>query len=234
LSTNKSSHGSGSRCTLDTLRRCRLALQCGRSHERSRCLLLRIRSGPRACCDSPCTCYAAARARRSRCRRSPWLHRSRRRPSVLADAVAAALLAEPEHPPVHARRCARACALLRSLVAVVHSPRQRFAFSSARLLPPSPSSLPRAPPCSLPAPLSSSRILRGRLRLPLAAAAVLFAAVATSLIDSTNFATPCPPVSPPACGAPHRGPSRTDYEQSVFHAAGQAPDSPPQSGCGIS
>ena len=70
--------------------------------------------------------------------------------------------------------------------------------------------------------------LRGRLRLPLAAAAVLFAAVATSLIDSTNFATPCPPVSPPACGAPHRGPSRTDYEQTVFHAAGQAPDpSPP-------
>ena len=80
------------RYTLDILRccRCRLALQCGHSRERSRCLLLRIRFGPRAAAvlalaahppvlaDAataavcPCNGRAAARAaRRGRCRRSP-------------------------------------------------------------------------------------------------------------------------------------------------------------------
>ena len=84
------------RCTLDTLHRCRcrLALQCGHSRERSRCLALRATVAP------PQVLLAEAAA--AAVLAEPAL------PPVLADADAAAVHALAAPPPVLAHAAAAA------------------------------------------------------------------------------------------------------------------------------
>jgi len=129
---------------------CRLALQCGHSRERSRCLLLRIRFGPRAAAVlAACTCGATARARRCRrCRRTPCTRCA----------------------PARARRgrCRRSACNGRAAARAAR--RGRCCRSPCRTCVPARARTCRPLPSSLPAPLSSSLCpplcsrLRPRLR----------------------------------------------------------------------
>jgi hypothetical protein len=141
---------------------CRLALQCGHSRERSRCLLLRIRFGPRAAAVLALVApppvladAAAAAAPLARATHPPVLAEAAAAavlatvappPVLLAEAAAAAVLAEPAFPPVLApavlcRLLCRRRSLLRSVLrcaaAFALAFAAAFAAAAASLSPPS-------------------------------------------------------------------------------------------------